>query len=212
MNELVKKEIPQPPTADPLQIEIGQWMGRREAFGLMAGRCSAADVEILRRIKDDQLYASLDCTWGEFCTGRLHMPRRTVDREIGYLRDFGPAFFTVRQLTRINVRDYRAISAHITEEGVNVDGNTIRLLPENNAPVAAAVEELLQRTGIRDSHAATDAFDALLRRCQAVEQALRSFDQPMDEHQRIAITRQGVLIRNAAVELGAIFIDMQLPR
>ena len=28
--------------------ELNRWLGRREAFGLMAGRCSAGDVECMK--------------------------------------------------------------------------------------------------------------------------------------------------------------------
>src|SRR5262249_13199135 len=49
-------------------VELGNWMGRREAFGLMAGRCSAADAECLRRMRDDRSYRDLNCSWEDFCT------------------------------------------------------------------------------------------------------------------------------------------------
>jgi len=35
---------------------LGQWMGRREALGAMAGRCSAAEIECQRRIHNEKLY------------------------------------------------------------------------------------------------------------------------------------------------------------
>src|SRR5579872_6964299 len=78
MNEAVEN-MPAPASADVQGILLGQWMGHREAFGLIAGRCSAADIEILRRMKEERLYATLDCTWDEFCTRHLHVARRTGD-------------------------------------------------------------------------------------------------------------------------------------
>ena len=93
-------------------------MGRREAFGLIAGRCSAADIEILRRVNDEKVYAAMNCTWAEFCTRHLHVARRTVDYEIGLLREFGPAFFTVRQLTYVTVKDFKGIAPNVIEQGV----------------------------------------------------------------------------------------------
>jgi hypothetical protein len=92
MKKTVEEDGGVPALTDAQGILLGQWMGRREAFGLIAGRCSAADIEILRRMKEEKLYATLDCTWDEFCTRHLHVSRRTVDTEIAYLREFGPAF------------------------------------------------------------------------------------------------------------------------
>src|SRR5271157_41628 len=187
MNELFEREARETAAADVPSRQLGQWMGRREAFGLMAGRCSAADVEILRRLKDENLYAAMDCTWDDFCTGHLHVARRTVDHEIRLLREFGPAFFTVRQLTHISVKDYQAIAAHITDQGVHVDGEVIALLPENSEPLAAAVEELVKRSGSEDREAAPAPFDALLKRCQAVGRALRAFEEKLDSQQQSAL-------------------------
>jgi hypothetical protein len=57
-------------------------MGRqREAFGLVAGRCAAADIETLRQIREQkQAEAPL---WAECCTLDLHVARRSVDRKRG---------------------------------------------------------------------------------------------------------------------------------
>jgi len=37
------------------QFQLGEWMGLRQAFGLMAGKAGAADVECLRHIRDEKL-------------------------------------------------------------------------------------------------------------------------------------------------------------
>ena len=36
-------------------------MGRREAFALMAGRCSAAEAESLRRVRDETRLVRFPC-------------------------------------------------------------------------------------------------------------------------------------------------------
>jgi len=38
--------------------ELGQWMGRKQAFSLVAGKTAAADVECLRHIREKKLYAA----------------------------------------------------------------------------------------------------------------------------------------------------------
>ncbi|HXB72098.1 MAG TPA: hypothetical protein VNY05_27930 [Candidatus Acidoferrales bacterium] len=208
MDELVKREKPKPVAVEPAGFNLGQWMGRREAFGLMAGRCSAADVEIVRRIRDEKLYESLDCNWDEFCTRHLHAARRGVEREMGYLRKYGPAFFTVRQLTRISVKDYQSIAGHITEQGVNLDGAVIALHSENTGQVADAVEELLERSGpITSKPAEPVPFDALLKRCRTVVEQLQAFDGRLEADQRLALGRAVADIRTAAGGLGAVIWD-----
>jgi hypothetical protein len=36
--------------------ELGQWMGRKQAFSLVSGKTAAADVECLRNIREKKLY------------------------------------------------------------------------------------------------------------------------------------------------------------
>ena len=68
-----------------------------EAFGQMAGRCTGAQIESLRRIREEKAYRDSDCTWAEFCLHHLHVDRRNVDRAIGYLQEFGPAFLHIHK-------------------------------------------------------------------------------------------------------------------
>ena len=208
MNELMTSPESERGNTDPAGIDLGKWLGRREAFGLVAGRCSAAEVEVMMRIREQKLYREYNCDWEEFCPRQLHASRRSVDREISYLRQYGPAFFTVRQLTRISVREYRTIAANITEQGVNVGGGVIALLPENAAQVGAAVKELLQRVenGQRKPESEPAPFAATLRRCRAVAAQLRSFDG-LDPEERLELAKAVAEIRTAAGGLGAVVWD-----
>ena len=54
--------------ADAAAFELGQVLGERRAFGSVAGRCSAAEVACLRRIRDEKLYKTRCEDWGQFCT------------------------------------------------------------------------------------------------------------------------------------------------
>ena len=126
-------------------MELGSWMGRREAFAIIAGRCTAADVEVLRRMREERKYRSLDCTWAQFCTDYLKVSRRSADRMIGHLEEFGPAYFHLSKLTHITVSEYRQIAANVTEAGLELNGSVVALLPENAEKLSAAVTELLQR-------------------------------------------------------------------
>ena len=113
MNDIIKTEDRAPAAVEPAAFKVGQWLGRREAFAVIAGGCSAAEIESVRKIRDEKLYQELNCTWDECCTRYLHASRRSVERELSFLRKFGPAFFTVRQLTHITIKEYQSIAAHI---------------------------------------------------------------------------------------------------
>jgi len=158
-------------------------MGRRDAFGQMAGRASAAEIESLRQIHDGKLYQRLNCTWEQFCSQHLRVSARTVERELNHLRRFGPAFFTVRQLARITAREYSAIADSVDELGVRVNGEVIALRADNGAEVAAAVKALLEQNARPEPPAAPATFDAAMQRFKAASQALRSCEEALDASQ-----------------------------
>jgi hypothetical protein len=45
-------------------LEVGTWLGRHQAFGLIANKCSAADAACLRQIRDSRR-AGVDYRTGE---------------------------------------------------------------------------------------------------------------------------------------------------
>lgn len=157
--------------ADPVSEELGRWLGRRDAFAAVAGRCSAAEVESLRRIRDDKLYRNLGLTWEDFCRTRLGTSRQYIDRTLKLLDEFGPSYFHVAQLTHVSTDEYRAIAPHVTAEGVRVDGAVVAFLPENGEQIAAAVAELVRR-GKPALQAATSAIDSVLKRCESLGEAI----------------------------------------
>jgi hypothetical protein len=125
-------------------FDLGQWLGRRQAFGLVAGRCSAADAECIRRIREDKLYRSSASDWTEFCEKELHMSRSNADRLIRLLEKFGPEYFHISQITRIPPEQYRAIAPAVANGCVTVNGDAIPLTIENSERIAAAVSTLRQ--------------------------------------------------------------------
>jgi len=44
-------------------MEVGEWLGRRQAFAMVAGRCSAADVQCLRELRESKKYKLLGLSW-----------------------------------------------------------------------------------------------------------------------------------------------------
>ncbi|HXB73335.1 MAG TPA: hypothetical protein VNY05_34170 [Candidatus Acidoferrales bacterium] len=207
MKNLIKSEEPANGEADDLSLCLGRWMGRREAFGLVAGRCAAADIETLRQIREQKLYKQKRPSWAACCTLDLHVARRSVDREIGYLEEFGPEFFHIRQMAHIAAKEYRSIASHITPEGVHLNGTTVPLLPENSQSVTAAVTELLKQIEPKEPKHAPVSFDAALKRCQTVTGMLEALLEPLDVNQRMDLGSAVADLRTAAAGLGVAIFD-----
>jgi len=171
---------PQSP-ADPGEaINLGRLLGQRRAFAAVAGRCSAADAQLLRRIHHEKLYLAGAPTWRAFCRDYLAVSRRHADRLIALLNRFGPIYFELAQLLGISVQQYLAIEPAVREDSLVVDGAAISVVPENAPKLRAAVGHLLQQ-----SHPA--------KRREPAHDTLRT--------RVIALTSRGRLIANQLVAL-----------
>ena len=137
--------LPEPVAADGGADTLNRWLGRREAFSLVAGRCSAADAECIRRIRDEKLYLSRAPDWPTFCNDHLHMSKTKANHLIWLLAKFGPEYFHVTQLTRISEAEYRDIAPAVSAKGIEAGGEVIPLTPDNSARIAAAVSSLRAR-------------------------------------------------------------------
>jgi len=155
-------------TAQPAAVdgdfELGMMLGSRKAFAALAGRCSAADAECLRRVRDQKLYLSRAETWEEFCPRFLGLSKTHANRIIRHLEEFGPDYFEVAQLTRVTPEQYRAIAPAIRDRNIHLNGQAIALIPENSERVAAAVAELRQAAAPPAGASAADRMAALERR------------------------------------------------
>jgi hypothetical protein len=79
-------------------LEVGTWIGRHQAFGLISSKSSAADAACLREIRDNKHYRALGLTWEEFCSRHAGVDRKTADRIVERLEEFGEAYFNLSQL------------------------------------------------------------------------------------------------------------------
>ena len=161
----MKKTISKEPSASMREVELGKLIGRREAFGLIAGRCSAADAECLRQLRHDKKYKDLAASWEDFCARYLGMSSRNADRTIRLLEELGPGYFEMSQLTRIAPEEFRAIAPALRDRSLHVNGEAIALIPENTEKIAAAVKELRKAP---DAPAASERLRRLERRCDEV--------------------------------------------
>jgi hypothetical protein len=122
--------------------ELGQWMGRKQAFALIAGKTAAADVECLRNIREKKLYSAKGVDWTEFCKQYAGITRAYADRLIRHLEDFGPSYFNLSQIVRISADVYRKISPAVSDEGITLGDEKIAICPENSEKLVEAVNEL----------------------------------------------------------------------
>jgi hypothetical protein len=136
------KRIEAPSEAANQAMELGILLGRRQAFALVAGRCTAAQVDAMRRMRDSKLYLSVAANWDEYCLNVLKMTGRNARLLIGYLNEFGPGYFDLAQLTGITLAAYRLIASAVESDGIHLEGEVIALIPENAAQAAEAVARL----------------------------------------------------------------------
>jgi hypothetical protein len=120
-------------------VNLGAWLGRHQAFGLIANRCSAADAECLKAIRDGGEYKQLGLTWEQFCTKHAGVSRVHAERQIHYLEEFGGNYFRFAEVMPISAGTYRLIAGAVSDQGLECDGERIPLVRQNRAKVAAAV-------------------------------------------------------------------------
>jgi hypothetical protein len=173
-------------------LALGRLLGRRDAYCLVAGRCSAADADAVRDLRNRKLYLGHAKDWGECCTKILHMSKESANRIIHYLEKFGPAYFEISQLTRISPETYRAIAPSIRDQALHHNGEVIPLIAENAPRIAAAVAEI--RKGVKaiapPASEPAEKLSAMERRCRDLVVDLRlAMDDPTGRDEvRTALT------------------------
>jgi hypothetical protein len=151
-------------------LELGAWLGRHQAFGMIANRCSAADAECLKQMRDGGYYKKLGLSWAKFCEDKAGISRVYANRLIDYLEEFGANYFRLSEVIQISGETYRLIAGAVSEEGLEVDGKKIPLTRENRKKVLAAVER------IREKALPKTTADNIRRRLDAVVADLKTME------------------------------------
>ncbi len=123
-------------------LDLGIALGQNQAFGLIAGRCSAAQAEGLTRLRNEKRYKQVDEHWKDFCSRYLRMSGTQADNIIRLWEEFGAGYFDLAQLTRVSPETYRALAPAVENGVLNLNGEEIALTMENSRKVAAAVREV----------------------------------------------------------------------
>ena len=170
------KSNPKPESAAALNL--GSLLGQSQAFGIVAGRCSAAQAACLHRLRKTREFQLVTPRWRDFCTQHLGIDGRNADRIIDLWEEFGAPYFELAQLTRIPPGAYRALAPSIRDGALHIDGEAIELIPENSRRLTAAV------AGFRRAEpppkpprqlAPHERLAALDKRCDEVVAELRYF-------------------------------------
>ena len=151
------------------EIDLGAFLGHHEAFGLIAGRCSAIQAHTLRHLREQKLYRRSNLNWSEFCSTFLQMSKTQADLAIRLLDEFGPGFFEISQIAPISAETYRALAPAVRDGILHLDGEAIPILHENAREISAAIASL------RRSAAAARAA-----RAQSLEERLKDIAKRCD--------------------------------
>jgi hypothetical protein len=163
-----------PPVDDQAAFDLGEMLGRRQAFGAIAGRCSAADAECLRRMRDQKLYLSSATSWNGFCPKFLGITSRHANRIIGHLEEFGPGYFELAQVARITPDQFRVIAPAVHDQQIHSNGQAIALIPQNAGRIAATVAKLRQEMAPKETPKSV-RLPAVDRRCEQMLTEIREF-------------------------------------
>src|SRR5690349_14927082 len=120
-------------------VNVERWLGRREAFALIAGRCSAFDAASLREIREEKLWVDSAASWDEFCRIKLQSSRHRIDNIIRQLDEHGLQFFHACQAHHLTEPEYIKLKEHFTAEGFQNDGQLIPWGEENSDRLADAI-------------------------------------------------------------------------
>ena len=132
-------------------LELGIVLAQRRAFAMVAGRCSAAEAECLRMIRDEKTYLKFASNWAGFCECQLKISKRTADRAIALLKKHGTLYFETAALTGITPAEFERIEQAIQPDGIHVGSEVIALIPENAARAVDAVARLQAEVAAAES-------------------------------------------------------------
>jgi hypothetical protein len=176
-------------------IDAGAWVGRQQAFAVIANKCSAAQALCLKQVRETRLFEKLGLNWEEFCKEYAGISRENADRLIRQHEEFGDAYFRLSEIARISPETYRQIAGQVSDEGIEFDGGKLALTPENAPQIRAAIQTLrAQLKQARDaSQPAVPSIIQLQMRLDAlIEEISRRARRILDPEDRTALQELAV--------------------
>jgi len=136
------------PPEPPSPFDLGALIGRGQAFGLIANRAVAAQVETLKQIHDSRSFETLGLSWDDFCERHAGISGSHAYRLLQRLDEFGVSYFKLAQIARISPELYRAIAPAVSDDGIEIDGEVVAIVPENGLRIRQAVRRLQEQLAI----------------------------------------------------------------
>jgi hypothetical protein len=149
MEEQTNESIPAGDAGQEGLLTLGMWLGRHQAFGLIANQCSAGDAECLKIMRETEEYKKLGLSWEEFCIRHGGVSRVYADRLIHYLEEFGTNYFRLAELMQISAETYRLVADSVSVDGMEINGENIPINRANRRKILAAVRAKRTNAGPR---------------------------------------------------------------
>ena len=123
-------------------LESGAWVGRQQAFALVANKCSAAQAQALKEIKQSRVFEKLGITWTEFCQTYVGLCREKADARIRQFDEFGEAYFRLSEIARISPEAFRELKPKVEGDIVSLCDQDIPLTLANASKIRAVIRKL----------------------------------------------------------------------
>jgi len=123
-------------------IDAGSWIGRQQAFAVVASHSSAAQAACLKEMRDGRAFEKAGLTWEQFCENYVGISRMHADRLIGRYTEFGETYFRLSELAHVSPETYRHMADKIHEDVLEFEDEQIPLTPNNAPKIRAAVKKL----------------------------------------------------------------------
>ena len=174
-------------------MDLGIWLGRGQAFSLIANKCASAQAECLKRIREEGSYKSLGFTWEDFCQQHLGLSRSHADQLIRQLDEFGAAYFHLAEIMQISADSYRRIAGAIHDDSIEIAGEPVPITPENALKIKQAVLALQKdsqraRAELAKAQAAHPTITNLKNRLEACFEEMSSMaNRPLEAGEGAAL-------------------------
>jgi hypothetical protein len=177
---------------------VSELLGRHQAFSLVANRCSAADAEALKAIRDSGEYKVLGLTWEEFCIQRAGITRAYAEQHIHCFEEFGENYRRMAELMFMSPGTYRLIHSAVSENGFAFNGEHIALVPKNRDKLVAAVKAIRAECRSARNIASVGALNKGLEKL--IDSALDMATEPAKRAQTIDLLERAEARIRAAVQ------------
>jgi hypothetical protein len=131
--------VPPAAPSDRQCLDLGNWLGRGQAFSLIANKCTAAQAQCLKTIREQGAYRSLGLSWEDFCQQHLGLSRSHADQLIRQLDQLGAAYFHLAEFMRISPDFFRRIAPAVHDDCIEIVGELVPITPGNALKIKQAV-------------------------------------------------------------------------